>query len=90
MKKLMMLDFAALIPIKKNVKYVLNIEDKNGHITRLRDPYSFGRFDKSEVIFNKFAAGTEYNAYNLLGNKVCEKDGISGVLLEHGHLMRYE
>ena len=72
--------FAALIPIKKNVKYVLNIEDKNGHITRLRDPYSFGRFDKSEVIFNKFAAGTEYNAYNLLGNKVCEKDGISGVL----------
>ena len=36
-------------------------------------PYSFGRFDKSEVIFNKFAAGTEYNAYNLLGNKVCEK-----------------
>ena len=31
--------FAALIPIKKNVKYVLNIEDKNRHITRLRDQY---------------------------------------------------
>ena len=66
------------------------MKDKNGHITRLRDPYSFGRFDKSEVIFNKFAAGTEYNAYNLLGNKVCEKTAFQVCFLEHGHLMRYE
>ena len=75
--------FAALIPIKKNVKYVLNIEDKNGHITRLRDPYSFGRFDKSEVILN-----TMHITFLVI--RCAKKTAFQVCFLEHGHLMRYE
>ena len=81
--------FAALIPIKKNVKYVLNIEDKNGHITRLRDPYSFGRFDKKLYLTS---SQQELNTMHItfLVIRCAKKTAFQVCFLEHGHLMRYE
>ena len=51
--------FATLIPLRKNVKYVLNIEDKNGIVNVCSDPYSFDDYDEYDTIFNKFMDGTQ-------------------------------
>ena len=72
--------FAALIPLKKSVKYVLNIEDKQGHIIRCTDPYSMEDYEDTDTLFNKFIEGTEDKAYRLFGGHECEKDGVSGTL----------
>lgn len=72
--------YATLIPIRKNVKYVLNIEDKQGIVKTYTDPYSVSEYDESGVIFNKFAEGTEDKAYQLFGGHECYKDGVNGTL----------
>lgn len=72
--------FAALIPLKKSVKYVLNIEDKQGHTIRCTDPYSMEDYEDTDTLFNKFIEGTEDKAYRLFGGHECEKDGVSGTL----------
>lgn len=82
--------FAALIPIKKNVKYVLNIEDKNGHITRLRDPYSL-----ADLISQKLYSTSSQQELNtmhitFLVIRCAKKTAFQVCFLEHGHLMRYE
>ena len=63
--------FAALIPIKKMLNMFLILKIRM-YITRLRDPYSFGRFDVV-VIFNKFAAGTEYTHITFLVIRCAKK-----------------
>lgn len=82
--------FAALIPIKKNVKYVLNIEDKNGHITRLRDPYHL-----ADLISQKLYSTSSQQELNtmhitFLVIRCAKKTVFQVCFLEHGHLMRYE
>lgn len=72
--------FAALIPLKKNVKYTLNIEDKQGIVNKYIDPYSFGEYEESDTLFNKFIEGTEDKAYKLFGGHECKKDDVEGVL----------
>ena len=79
--------FAALIPIKKNVKYVLNIEDKNGHITRLRDPYSFGS-QKLYLTSSQQELNTMHITFLVI--RCAKKTAFQVCFLEHGHLMRYE
>ena len=80
--------FAALIPIKKNVKYVLNIEDKNGHITRLH-------IHLADLISQKLyltSSQQELNTMHItfLVIRCAKKTAFQVCFLEHGHLMRYE
>ena len=82
--------FAALIPIKKNVKYVLNIEDKNGHITRLRDPYSFGRLISQKLYSTSSQQELNTMHITFLVIRCAKKTAFQVCFLEHGHLMRYE
>lgn len=72
--------FATLIPLRKNVKYVLNIEDKNGIVNVCSDPYSFDDYDEYDTVFNKFMDGTQDKAYQIFGGHECSKDGIAGTL----------
>ena len=72
--------FATLIPLRKNVKYILNIEDKNGIVNVCSDPYSFDDYDEYDTVFNKFMDGTQDKAYQIFGGHECSKDGIAGTL----------
>ena len=75
--------FATLIPLRKNVKYVLNIEDKNGIVNVCSDPYSFDDYDEYDTIFNRiklirYLAGTNAARMELMVH--CS---------EHGHHMLF-
>lgn len=72
--------FAALLPLKKQVNYILNIEDKNGIVRQYVDPYSYDDYDTAKNLFNRFTEGTEDKAYELMGGHECEKDGVKGTL----------
>lgn len=72
--------FASLIPLRKDVKYTLDIEDRNGIVNKCHDPYSFDEYDDNKTLFNRFIEGTEDRAYRLFGGHECKKDGIVGTL----------
>lgn len=71
--------FALLLPIKKNFKYTLVIEDKNGRKTEISDAYSFKPMI-SENELKAFNAGTSIDAHKLLGAHCRIADGVNGTV----------
>lgn len=71
--------FAVLIP--KNVKFEKYrfIVERNDVVETVYDPYSFAPQIQIEEL-DKFNSGIQYNAYDILGARLWEIDGIKGVL----------
>ncbi|MGI5989554.1 MAG: GlgB N-terminal domain-containing protein [Lachnospiraceae bacterium] len=70
--------FAALFPDKKEMKYTLIREDKNGKQTEFLDPYSFTPRITNEQL-GSLAAGNCENVWEILGNRVSVNGGHRGV-----------
>ena len=73
--------FAVFVPkltgIDK-VNYYYKVEDKNGKILEVEDPYRF-KPTIDEKVLSKFNAGICYDIYNYLGSHIKTIDGVRGV-----------
>ena len=70
--------FAALIPVKKKVKYMLTAENVKGKKQTYADPYGYeAKMDEDDI--KRFTAGTCKNAYEFMGSHLREIDGVKGI-----------
>ncbi len=70
--------FAALVKNREPFEYSFIITDEKGDTHEEYDPYSFaGVITKRDI--QKFSAGIHYKSYDLLGAKIMELSGVSGV-----------
>lgn len=70
--------FAALIPVKKKVKYMLTAENVKGKKQTYADPYGYeAELNKDDI--KRFTAGTCKNAYEFMGSHTVEIDGVKGI-----------
>ena len=70
--------FAALIPGKTAVGYVLTVTFDNGTVQEIDDPYAYAP-QISDGDLKKFEAGIWYDVYEKLGAHVMEIQGVRGV-----------
>jgi len=71
--------FAVLIPKKVKFDKYKFIVESNGLKENVDDPYQFSPQIQIEEL-DKFNSGIHYNAYDILGSRMWEVDGIKGVL----------
>ncbi len=70
--------FACLVRKKYPFDYFIEEVSKEGVISSFRDPYSFGTEITTREL-TRFASGTHYKAYEMLGAHLMEKEGVAGV-----------
>ena len=70
--------FAVLIPEKEVKKYLIQIYDKNMHMTEEEDPYYYKDILKLDDL-EKFHSGIHYKIYNILGAHPRTIQGTQGV-----------
>ena len=70
--------FAVLVSGKTPFKYEYIVENSEGSLLKLKDPYNFAP-QMNEKDLAKFAAGIHYTIYEKLGAHPMKIDGISGV-----------
>ncbi len=70
--------FAALIPVKKKIKYVLTAENVKGKKQSYADPYGYEAVLEEDDI-KRFTAGTCKNAYEFMGSHTKEIDKVKGI-----------
>ncbi len=70
--------FAALIPVKKRVKYTLTVEDIRGKKVTYADPYAY-EVGMAEEDLKRFDAGICRDAYKFMGSHSMTIAGVSGM-----------
>ncbi|MBR5375999.1 MAG: 1,4-alpha-glucan branching enzyme, partial [Lachnospiraceae bacterium] len=70
--------FAVLVKNREPFEYSFIITDEKNETHEIYDPYSFaGVINKRDI--QKFSAGIHYRSYDLMGAKIMELSGVSGV-----------